>query len=217
MIPALPCLVLHGRVPVVSGILRADRSGCRALIALLVYLVPPSRPYVAFNYMYTQAAARQRGERCQQTAPSDRGRGAIPAPVPNRHRGACPSSTSTQQVLRRLGYEELWDQIELPIAEAQPIEDHGHRCRAHAHAFMALAILRDQPRDHPRPATRPAQFRGRRRPQCPGDPTALPHRLPSRPLPSLRPPVRQLDKCFLSQSSPILQKASSARAECGPG
>ena len=46
-----------GRVPVVLAYcVLTDQDG-RALIALLVYLIPPIVAYVAFNYLYTQAAA----------------------------------------------------------------------------------------------------------------------------------------------------------------
>ena len=38
-----------------------------------------------------------------------------------------------QEMLEGLILEELRDQIELPVAQAEPIEHHGHCRRAHAH------------------------------------------------------------------------------------
>ena len=48
----------------------------------------------------------------------------------------------TQQVLHGFGRKELRDQIQPAIAEAEPVEDHGHRRRSHAH----LLLVRSRPR-----------------------------------------------------------------------
>jgi len=55
---AMPCLVLAliAFLLFLTYCVLTDQGG-RALIALLVYLVPPIVAYVAFNYLYTQAAA----------------------------------------------------------------------------------------------------------------------------------------------------------------
>ena len=57
MSPALPCLVLAlvALLLFLAYCVMTHQDG-RALIALLVYLVPPIVAYVAFNYTYTQAA-----------------------------------------------------------------------------------------------------------------------------------------------------------------
>ena len=46
---------------------------------------------------------------------------------------------ASQQVLDGLGGKELRDEIEPAIAEAQPVQDHRHRRRAHAHLLLAGA------------------------------------------------------------------------------
>jgi hypothetical protein len=44
--------------------------------------------------------------------------------------------TGPQQVLDGLGREELGDQIQPAVAEAEAVEDHCHRRRAHAHLLL---------------------------------------------------------------------------------
>ena len=48
----------------------------------------------------------------------------------------------SQQVLDRLVLKVLGDQVQLSIAEAEPIEYHRHRGLADAHASMAVSCLR---------------------------------------------------------------------------
>jgi hypothetical protein len=50
-----------------------------------------------------------------------------------------------QEPLHRLGGEELGRQIQPTIAEPQPIQEHGHRRRAHTHPFMTPLVLRVEP------------------------------------------------------------------------
>ncbi len=40
----------------------------------------------------------------------------------------------------------LWDQIQLPVAEAQAIQNHRDRCRSHAYLLAIAWVLGIQPR-----------------------------------------------------------------------
>jgi hypothetical protein len=49
-----------------------------------------------------------------------------------------------EQMLDGLGREELRDQIQAAIAEAQAVQDHRHRGRAHTHLLLARPRQRIQ-------------------------------------------------------------------------
>src|SRR5260370_14368963 len=53
---------------------------------------------------------------------------------------------STQQVLNWFVSEVLWHQIQLPVAEAQSIQNHRYCCRSHAYLLTIPWVLVIQPR-----------------------------------------------------------------------